>query len=37
MGEGRHYDTYEKLGAHLKSVDGVARTFCGGWAPSALR
>ena len=23
MGEGRHYDAYEKLGAHLKTVDGV--------------
>ena len=23
MGEGRHYDAYEKLGAHLRTVDGV--------------
>ena len=37
MGEGRHYDTYEKLGAHLKSVDGVAGVHFAVWAPSARR
>ena len=24
MGEGRHYDTYEKLGAHVVTHEGVA-------------
>ena len=37
MGEGRHYDTYEKLGAHLKTVDGVAGVHFAVWAPSARR
>jgi len=37
MGEGRHYDTYEKLGAHVITLEGV-RVFtspCGHPAPSA--
>ncbi len=37
MGEGRHYDTYEKLGAHLKTVDGIAGVHFAVWAPSAQR
>ncbi|HUI76059.1 MAG TPA: 1,4-alpha-glucan branching protein GlgB [Candidatus Acidoferrum sp.] len=37
MGEGRHYDTYEKLGAHLKSVAGVAGVHFAVWAPAAQR
>jgi len=37
MGEGRHYDTYEKLGAHLKTVEGVQGTHFAVWAPSAKR
>jgi 1,4-alpha-glucan branching enzyme len=37
MGEGRHYDAYEKLGAHLKTVDGVAGVHFAVWAPSARR
>ncbi len=37
MGEGRHYDTYEKLGAHIKSVDGIAGVHFAVWAPSARR
>ena len=37
MGEGRHYDTYEKLGAHIKSVDGVDGVQFAVWAPSARR
>ncbi|HMD43580.1 MAG TPA: 1,4-alpha-glucan branching protein GlgB [Candidatus Acidoferrum sp.] len=37
MGEGRHYDTYEKLGAHLKTVDGVCGVHFAIWAPSAKR
>jgi 1,4-alpha-glucan branching enzyme len=37
MGEGRHYDTYEKLGAHPKTVNGVAGVHFAVWAPSAKR
>ena len=37
MGEGRHYDTYEKLGAHLKTVDGVCGVHFAVWVPSAKR
>ncbi|HYP63022.1 MAG TPA: hypothetical protein VEQ16_04005, partial [Acidocella sp.] len=37
IGEGRHYDTYEKLGAHLHTVDGVAGTHFAVWAPGARR
>ena len=37
MGEGRHYDTYNKLGAHLKTIDGVRGVHFAVWAPSAKR
>jgi 1,4-alpha-glucan branching enzyme len=37
MGEGRHYDTYEKLGAHIQSVSGVRGVDFAVWAPSAQR
>ena len=37
MGEGRHYDTYEKLGAHLHTVAGVSGVHFAVWAPSARR
>jgi len=37
MGEGRHYDTYKKLGAHLKTIDGVSGVHFAVWAPSANR
>ena len=37
MGEGRHYDTYDKLGAHIKTVDGVSGVHFAVWAPSARR
>jgi 1,4-alpha-glucan branching enzyme len=37
MGEGRHYDTYEKLGAHVKTIEGVAGVHFAVWAPSAKR
>ena len=37
IGEGRHYDTYEKLGAHLHTVAGVAGTHFAVWAPGARR
>jgi 1,4-alpha-glucan branching enzyme len=37
MGEGRHYDTYEKLGAHLVTHEGVRGVHFAVWAPSAGR
>jgi 1,4-alpha-glucan branching enzyme len=37
MGEGRHYDTYEKLGAHVRTMDGVSGVHFAVWAPSARR
>src|SRR5215475_11526565 len=37
MGEGRHYDTYEKLGAHIKTVNGIVGVNFAVWAPSARR
>jgi 1,4-alpha-glucan branching enzyme len=37
MGEGRHYDTYEKLGAHIHTVAGVRGVNFAVWAPSARR
>ena len=37
MGEGRHYDTYEKLGAHVVTHEGVAGVHFAVWAPSARR
>jgi 1,4-alpha-glucan branching enzyme len=37
MGEGRHYREYEKLGAHLTEMDGVAGVSFGVWAPNARR
>ncbi|HXN50489.1 MAG TPA: 1,4-alpha-glucan branching protein GlgB [Candidatus Acidoferrum sp.] len=37
MGEGRHYDTYNKLGAHVHTVEGVRGVNFAVWAPSARR
>ena len=37
MGEGRHYDTYDKLGAHIHTVAGVRGVNFAVWAPSARR
>src|SRR5262249_35831720 len=37
MGEGRHYDTYEKLGAHVKTIEGVTGVHFALWAPNARR
>jgi 1,4-alpha-glucan branching enzyme len=37
MGEGRHYDAYEKLGAHVRTVDGIEGVHFAVWAPSAKR
>ncbi|HEY9722707.1 MAG TPA: 1,4-alpha-glucan branching protein GlgB [Oscillatoriaceae cyanobacterium] len=35
LSEGTHYRTYEKLGAHVKKVDGVVGTHFAVWAPNA--
>ncbi len=37
IGEGRHYRLYELLGAHPKTVSGVAGTRFAVWAPNASR
>ena len=37
MGEGTHYQKYEKMGAHLAVIDGVAGVQFGVWAPNAMR
>ncbi len=37
MGEGRHYDTYKKLGAHVITLEGVSGVHFAVWAPSARR
>jgi len=37
MGEGRHYDTYEKLGAHVITLESVRGVHFAVWAPSAKR
>ncbi len=34
-GEGRHEEIYERLGAHVREVDGVAGTAFSVWAPAA--
>lgn len=36
-GEGRHMRLWEKLGAHPKTIDGVAGTAFAVWAPNAKR
>ena len=35
LGEGTHWRSYEKLGAHLRTVDGVAGVNFAVWAPNA--
>jgi 1,4-alpha-glucan branching enzyme len=37
MGEGTHYEKYEKMGAHLAVIEGVAGVQFGVWAPNAMR
>jgi 1,4-alpha-glucan branching enzyme len=37
ISEGTHYRTYEKLGAHIREVNGVRGTHFAVWAPNALR
>jgi 1,4-alpha-glucan branching enzyme len=34
-GEGRHEEIYERLGAHLREIDGVTGTAFAVWAPAA--
>jgi 1,4-alpha-glucan branching enzyme len=35
LGEGRHEELYEKLGAHVRTFDGVQGTTFAVWAPAA--
>src|SRR5436305_7607712 len=35
FGQGKHYHLYEKMGAHLRSVNGVAGVNFAVWAPNA--
>jgi 1,4-alpha-glucan branching enzyme len=37
LGEGAHYQQYEKLGAHLTELEGVAGVVFAVWAPHARR
>jgi 1,4-alpha-glucan branching enzyme len=37
MGEGTHYEKYEKLGAHPRELAGVSGVHFAVWAPNALR
>ena len=35
LGEGRHHELWQRLGAHLRTVDGAEGTAFAVWAPSA--
>ncbi|HEV3163108.1 MAG TPA: 1,4-alpha-glucan branching protein GlgB [Isosphaeraceae bacterium] len=37
LGEGTHYQTYERLGAHLKTHEGFRGVHFAVWAPNAMR
>ena len=37
LGEGTHYDSYERLGAHPRTIKGVAGVAFAVWAPNAKR
>ncbi|MBZ0155695.1 MAG: 1,4-alpha-glucan branching protein GlgB [Alphaproteobacteria bacterium] len=37
IGEGTHYKNYEKLGAHLKEIEGIQGVRFAVWAPNAKR
>jgi 1,4-alpha-glucan branching enzyme len=37
IGEGKHYDIFEKLGAHIRVIDGVKGVSFAVWAPNATR
>jgi len=36
FGQGKHYQIYEKMGAHLRAVNGVTGVNFAVWAPNAL-
>ena len=36
FGKGTHYEIYEKLGAHVTTIDGVKGTYFAVWAPMQL-
>jgi 1,4-alpha-glucan branching enzyme len=36
-GQGKHYNLYEKLGAHVREMEGVKGTSFAVWAPNAKR
>src|SRR5436190_15132904 len=35
--QGRHFRAYEKMGAHLATINGVAGAYFAVWAPNAQR
>src|SRR5215207_4135948 len=37
LGEGRHHDAYERLGAHRRKLEGVEGVAFAVWAPNARR
>jgi len=37
IGQGKHYELYERLGAHPRELDGVKGTSFAVWAPNAKR
>jgi 1,4-alpha-glucan branching enzyme len=37
LSEGKHFESFQKLGAHLRIVDGVAGVHFAVWAPNAKR
>jgi 1,4-alpha-glucan branching enzyme len=37
IGEGRHLDLYERLGAHMRTVEGISGVAFAVWAPNARR
>ncbi|KWT90162.1 1,4-alpha-glucan branching protein GlgB [Candidatus Magnetominusculus xianensis] len=37
MDEGTHYKKYEKLGAHVMTINGIDGVFFAVWAPNAIR
>ncbi|MCA9266146.1 MAG: 1,4-alpha-glucan branching enzyme, partial [Planctomycetales bacterium] len=37
IGEGRHWDIYERLGAHVREIEGVTGVHFAVWAPNAER
>jgi len=37
VGEGKHYHVYEKLGAHVREMEGISGVSFAVWAPNATR